>query len=69
LAAQRGVTPREICAVGDDVNDISMIREAGFGVAMGNAPDEVKKVAHWVAPPQEEDGLVAVIERLLEGSL
>ncbi|HPU07248.1 MAG TPA: Cof-type HAD-IIB family hydrolase [Thermogutta sp.] len=68
LAAQRGVTPREICAVGDDVNDISMIREAGFGVAMGNAPDEVKKAAHWVAPPQEEDGLVAVIERLLEES-
>jgi len=65
VAKERGVSTSEICAVGDDVNDISMIRQAGFGVAMGNAPDEVKKVARWVAPPQEEDGLVAVIERLL----
>jgi len=65
VAKQRGVTAKEICAVGDDVNDISMIRQAGFGVAMGNAPDEVKEVAHWVAPPLEEDGLVAAIDRLL----
>jgi len=66
VAAQWGIAKEEICAVGDDVNDISMICEAGLGVAMGNAPEEVKEVAHWVAPSQEEDGLVAVIERLLE---
>jgi hypothetical protein len=66
VARQRGIAKEEICAVGDDVNDISMICQAGLGVAMGNAPEEVKGVAHWVAPSQEEDGLVAVIERLLE---
>ncbi|MGQ9503775.1 MAG: Cof-type HAD-IIB family hydrolase [Thermogutta sp.] len=66
LADQRGITKEEICAVGDDVNDISMICGAGLGVAMGNASEEVKDLAQWVAPSQEEDGLVAVIERLLK---
>ena len=38
-----------VCAVGDDVNDIPMITSAGFGVAVGNAVDEVKAAADRVA--------------------
>jgi len=66
LADQWGIAESEICAVGDDVNDIPMIRSAGVGVAMGNALPEVKAVADRVAPSQEEDGLVTVVEWLLE---
>jgi len=66
LARQWKSDAREICAGGDDVNDLHMIREAGLGVAMGNAVPEVKEAADRVAPRQEEDGLVTVVEWLRE---
>jgi Cof subfamily protein (haloacid dehalogenase superfamily) len=65
LAERWGILPHEICAVGDDVNDIPMIQAAGLGVAMGNALDEVKAVADRIAPTHDEDGLVEVVDWLL----
>jgi len=64
LAREWGIADAEICAVGDDVNDIPMIAAAGLGVAMGNALDEVKAVADRVAPCHDDDGLLAVVEWL-----
>jgi len=66
LAADWGVDERAICAVGDDVNDIPMIRAAGLGVAMGNALPEVKNAADRIAPSQAADGLVEVVQWLLD---
>jgi len=66
LAAGWGIAEHEICAVGDDVNDIPMIRAAGLGIAMGNALPEVKAAADRIAPSQEDDGLVRVVEWVLE---
>jgi hypothetical protein len=65
LAEEWGIAPAEICAVGDDVNDIPMIAGAGLGVAMGNALPEVKAAADRVAPGNDDDGLVEVIRWLL----
>jgi hypothetical protein len=65
LAAGWGIPDEAICAVGDDVNDIAMIRSAGLGVAMGNALPEVKAAADRIAPAQQEDGLVEVVDWLL----
>jgi hydroxymethylpyrimidine pyrophosphatase-like HAD family hydrolase len=45
LAAHHGITPEEIVAVGDWLNDIPMLRRAGRTFAMGQAPDEVKAAA------------------------
>jgi Cof subfamily protein (haloacid dehalogenase superfamily) len=67
LAHEWGYADDEICAVGDDVNDIPMIRAAGLGVAMGNALPEVKAAADRIAPSHDEDGLVRVVDWLLEG--
>lgn len=67
LAHEWGFSDDEICAVGDDVNDIPMIRAAGLGVAMGNAVPEVKAAADRVAPSHDEDGLVCVVNWLLRG--
>ena len=69
LAQQWGVSDDQICAVGDDVNDIPMIRAAGLGVAMGNALPSVKAVAARIAPTQDQDGLVEVVEWLLGDGL
>ncbi len=68
LARQWQIPEAAICAVGDDVNDIPMIRAAGLGVAMGNALAPVKAAADRIAPSQAEDGLAAVVGWLLNGA-
>ena len=65
LAESWNIDESEICAVGDDVNDLAMIRAAGLGVAMGNAVPEVKAAADRIAPTHDEDGLVQVVEWIL----
>ncbi len=65
LAEHLGIQREGICAVGDERNDLSMVSEAGLGVAMGNACEELKRVADWVTGRNDEDGLVAVVERIL----
>lgn len=50
---------------GDGYNDISMIKCAGVGVAMGNAQPEVKEAADYVAPGNDEDGLVDVVAKFI----
>jgi len=67
VAAEWGILPEEMCAVGDDVNDIPMIEAAGIGIAMGNAQPEVKAAADLIAPTHDEDGLAAVVDFLLDG--
>lgn len=66
LAEAWNIAAEEICAAGDDVNDIPMIRAAGLGVAMGNALDVVKAAADRIAPTHDDDGLVQVVEWLFE---
>ena len=65
LADRYGISQAETIAVGDSDNDISMIRWAGLGVAMGNAAPEVIAAADWVAPSVFDDGLAAVIEEFV----
>ncbi len=63
LAEHLGTPKDRVVAVGDNENDLDMLRWAGVGVAMGNAPDAVKREADWVAPPVDEDGVVEVLRR------
>jgi hypothetical protein len=65
LLEDRGLVPQAVCAVGDERNDLSMVAGAGLGVAMGNAHPELSEAADWVTGRHDEDGLVAVVERLL----
>lgn len=58
-----GIRRDEMIAIGDGFNDLSMIRYAGLGVAMANAPDDVKRQALHVAPSNDADGVAAVIRR------
>lgn len=63
-----GLRAENVMAIGDNFNDVEMIAYAGVGVAMGNAPSEVKAGANWVAPDVEEDGVVAAIEEFILGA-
>ena len=65
IASQWGIDAAHICAVGDDVNDLPMIRGAGCGIAMGNARPEVLAAADRVVGPHDGDGLLDVADLLL----
>jgi hydroxymethylpyrimidine pyrophosphatase-like HAD family hydrolase len=60
-----GVEPMHTVAVGDQRNDLEMLHWAARGVAMGNAPDEVKAAADEVTGHVDDDGLVPVLLALL----
>ncbi|MBR0041025.1 MAG: HAD family phosphatase [Oscillospiraceae bacterium] len=66
LCTQLGVSPEETIAFGDGTNDLSMIRAAGLGVAMGNADFAVKAAADAVCDDNEHDGLAKFLEKMLE---
>jgi Cof subfamily protein (haloacid dehalogenase superfamily) len=65
IAELWGVDPAEICAVGDDVNDVPMIRGAGLGVAMGHAPAEVIAAADLVTADHDGDGVAVFVDDVL----
>ena len=54
-------------AFGDGMNDFTMVEAAGLGIAMANAEPEVKRVAKWIAPSNDDDGVAAGIDRWIKG--
>jgi Cof subfamily protein (haloacid dehalogenase superfamily) len=56
-----GIPPSAAVAFGDNLNDREMVQAAGLGVAMGNAHEELKRVAKVVAPSNDNDGVAAVL--------
>ena len=52
----------DVITFGDDFNDMEMIENSGIGVAMGNAVDELKRVANFVTRSNDEDGVVAFLQ-------
>jgi Cof subfamily protein (haloacid dehalogenase superfamily) len=65
VARRHGILPEQIIAVGDDVNDITMLANAGLGVAMGNARPEALAVADKVIRPNGDEGLAQFLEELV----
>lgn len=55
----------KVLAIGDDEVDMSMLRYAGKGIAMGNSPEHVKKAADDVAPSCEEQGVSWILKKFL----
>ena len=51
-------------AIGDSLNDVSLLISAGFGVAMETAPKGLKKVADAIVPPSDEDGFVKALQMI-----
>ncbi|MEI8376901.1 MAG: Cof-type HAD-IIB family hydrolase [bacterium] len=65
LAKNWGIQPDEIMAVGDQDNDIELLKAAKVKVAMGNATEGLKAVANYIAPSVEDDGVVDAIEKFI----
>jgi len=56
-------------AIGNDYNDIPMLKEAGLGICVDNALDEVKKYCDYITLSNDADGVADVLEKLLVGEL
>lgn len=56
---------KEVIAIGDSYNDLSMIETAGVGIAMGNAVEEVKNVADYITDTNENDGVAKAIYKYI----
>lgn len=69
LAAYYNIKPEEIICIGDNENDLSMIKFAALGVAMGNAPSSIKEQADYVTDTNDNDGVAKVIEKFILNSL
>ena len=63
LCAAHGIPREGVIALGDAEADAGMLAWAGIGIAMGNAMQEARAAADWVAPSHDEAGLAAAIER------
>ena len=65
LCKDLGIRHSNIMAIGDGPNDIDMLRWAGIGIAMGNAPLEVKRIADWVTADNNSNGVAIAIEKYI----
>ncbi len=63
VSALLGVAPADVLAIGDGRNDVEMLRWAGRGVAMGQAPLEVQEAADFVTETVENDGCAMELAR------
>ncbi len=65
LAQMLGIDREEVICIGDSENDLSMIKYAGLGVAMGNALDIVKENADYITDTNSEAGVGKVIQKFI----
>ena len=65
LIQKLGIKREEVIAMGDSYNDLAMIEFAGLGVAMGNAPDDIKAKADFVTDTNMNDGVAKVVENFI----
>lgn len=62
---QLGLTMENVMAIGDSLNDIKMIQEAGIGIAMDNAQEAVQKVADYMTDTNNNDGVGKAIKKFI----
>ena len=65
LIDQLNIKPTEVIAIGDNFNDVDMIKNAGLGVAMNNGSPVAKEVASVIAPSNDRDGVAVVLEQYI----
>lgn len=66
LQQRWGIEDHEVVAFGDSGKDIEMLQHAGFGFAMANAREDVKAVARYQAPHNNEEGVLQIIDKVLD---
>ena len=60
------ITKEEVVAIGDNANDLKMIKNAGLGIAMGESAPYIRQTADMVALSNEEDGVANILRKIFE---
>ena len=68
MAGRLGIPLDAVATIGDMQNDLAMFRTSGVSFAMGNATDDVKKMATHVTASNEDEGFARAIEMILKGN-
>ena len=63
LCNQMNININEVAAIGDNENDLDMLKTVGFPIAMGNAIDDVKKIAEYITDTNEDAGVAKAIQK------
>lgn len=63
LITMLGIKSDEVIAIGDNINDMQMIKKAGLGVAMTNGSPAVREIADEIAPSNDEDGVAYIVKK------
>lgn len=63
IMQKEGIKNDEIVVFGDGVADVTMLQLASLGIAMGNAPDSVKRCADYVTLSNNDDGVAVAVEK------
>ncbi len=67
LCNEMKISKDAVIAIGDSENDLSMLKFAGLGVAMGNGDEDVKLASNFVTDTNDQDGVAKVIEKFILG--
>jgi len=59
------IKKEKLICVGDSYNDLPMLRQAGLGVAMGNAQPEVREAADFITDSNDEDGVAKIVQKFM----
>jgi hydroxymethylpyrimidine pyrophosphatase-like HAD family hydrolase len=65
IAKRLDISTGAVATIGDMQNDLAMFRKSGLSIAMGNAADDVKRVATHVTVSNEDEGFAKAIEMIL----
>ena len=65
IAEYYDIEQKEIIAFGDELNDETMIKVAGVGVAMANAVDHIKEISDYITLSNDEDGIADYLEKFV----
>lgn len=60
---EEGILPEEVVVFGDGENDVGMLQQAAYGIAMGNAKEYVKKYAYAVTADHDHDGIAEALKK------
>ncbi len=65
VCGRLGIPPASVVAFGDGANDLELLRDAGFGVAVADADPALLEVADWTVPPVGQDGVAGFLAALV----
>jgi Cof subfamily protein (haloacid dehalogenase superfamily) len=68
IAKRLGISTDAVATIGDMQNDLAMFRNSGVSVAMGNANDDVKRLASYVTTSNEDEGFARAVDIILKGN-